>query len=112
MDINLNKYYPLFDLCYEKVRNKIEIDLKIKGGGEDNIVKLYKKGIFKNSGICKNEIEYINKQLNIKSNNNTSITENIKKYIEDKNNSDNRPRPDVVVYLPFGDLSPEIRWLK
>jgi len=43
MDIKLNKYYHLFDLCYEKVRNKIKDDLKIKSG-EDNIVELYKKG--------------------------------------------------------------------
>jgi hypothetical protein len=109
MDIKLNKYYPLFNLCYEKVRNNIENDLKIKGG-EDNIVELNKKMGIKKSGICKNEIEYINKELN--QNNNTFITENIKKYIKNKNNSDHGPGPDVVVYLPFGDLSPEIRWLK
>jgi|LakMenEpi03Aug12_release.lakeMendotaPanAssembly.Ray.scaffolds.fasta_scaffold137396_4 hypothetical protein len=112
MDINLNKYFSLFDLCYEKVRNKIENDLKIKGGGEDNIVELYKKGILKNSGICKNEIEYINKELNIKSNNNTFITENIKEYIKNKNDNYHGPGSDVVIYLPFRDLSPEIHWLK
>ena len=72
----------------------------------------YCSGIIKNSGICKNEIEYINKELNIKSNNNTFITDNIKEYIKNKNNSDNGPGPDVVIYLQFRDLSPEIHWLK
>jgi len=55
-----SKLYPIYQLCFEKVKSQITVDSKSKLYG--NIV-LFESGLIENNGICKNEIEYISKDI-------------------------------------------------
>jgi hypothetical protein len=55
-----SKLYPIYQLCFEKVKNKISTDSKSNFSGNIN---LFESGLINNNGICKNEIEYILKEI-------------------------------------------------
>ena len=55
-----SKLYPIYQLCFEKVKSQITADSKSNFSGNIN---LFESGLIGNNGICKNEIEYILKEI-------------------------------------------------
>jgi len=55
-----SKLYTIYQLCFEKVKSQISTDSKSNFSGNIN---LFESGLIDNNGICKNEIEYILKEI-------------------------------------------------
>jgi|LakMenEpi03Aug12_release.lakeMendotaPanAssembly.Ray.scaffolds.fasta_scaffold137396_2 hypothetical protein len=85
-----SKLYPIYQLCFEKVKTQIITESKSKIYGDIN---LFEPGLIQNSGICINEIDYILKEIYDDKKSATDcgkkfITGDVARYIKQKSDDD------------------------